>query len=237
MWDPRQYPVVGADGTLYLVYDSAPFVSPCQCDPKDQKISLVVARSTDHGKTFTRSFVDRAAHRVKSPDEAYSYFSELISAIAVDPADPNILAVAWPDDRFGSAKILGRVSTDHGRTWAGPTVLSTSDGGRQHDHVGLAFLPDGRLVAVWRSWTGSGWGDRFRVLARAFTVGPAGELTARPIVAFTDTWLQPTTGTRGNMPSEYLGVTAGSDGVSVAWDEMRGALPDDVYERIPSSAF
>ena len=236
MWDPRQYPVVGADGTLYVVYDSAPLVSPCQCDPNDTKISLVVARSTDGGKTFAHSVVDNAVHRVTSPDEAYSYFSELISSIASDPADPNVLAVAWPDDRSGAARILARVSTDHGVSW-GPLVdLSAGDGGAQHDHVALAFLPDGRLVAVWRPWR-SDWGTRFMIVGRAFTIASNSATTPGPLVPFTTAWQQPTTGTRGNMPSEYLGVTAGSEGVSASWDEMRGAYPDDVYERIPVSAF
>jgi hypothetical protein len=42
---------------------------------------------------------------------------------------------------------------------------------------------------------------------------------------------------RGHMPSEHLGLAALSNGIGVAWDEMRGLYPDDVYRFIPLGVF
>ena len=46
------------------------------------------------------------------------------------------------------------------------------------------------------------------------------------------------TGHRGHMPSEYLGMEVeGSHAIGVAWDQMQGRFPDDVYRVIPLAAF
>ena len=40
------------------------------------------------------------------------------------------------------------------------------------------------------------------------------------------------------MPSEYLGMEVeGSHAIGVAWDQMQGRFPDDIYREIPLSAF
>ena len=240
-WDPRQYPVVGADGALSVLYDAAPFVSPAPFDPGRDNVQLMVARSTDGGKTFGRTVVEPSAHRVSSNDEAYSYFSELIGAIAADPVHGGRIAIAWPDDRSGESRILLRYTTNGGKTWSKPLDVADDPPGHgnQHDHVGLTYLPDGRLVVVWRDRrsSGGGWSTPFQVFARALRVSRSGELVPGRTVQVTNGPQQPTTGTRGNMPSEYLSVTADTAGLAVAWDQMRGTLPDDVFRRIPLSVF
>jgi hypothetical protein len=241
MWDPRQYPVVGADGSLSVLYDAAPFVSPASFDPGGDNVQLMVARSTDGGKTFSRTVVEPSAHRVASNDEAYNYFTELIGAIAADPVHRGRMAIAWPDDRSGEARILLRYTTDGGKSWSKPLDVADDPPGHgnQHDHVGLTYLRDGRLVVVWRDRraSGGGWSSPFQVFARALRVSRTGVLTPARTVQVTNGPQQPTTGTRGNMPSEYLSVTADSTGLAVAWDQMSGTLADDVFRRVPLSAF
>ena len=238
MWDPRQYPVVGADGALYIGYDSAPLVTPVPGDPNASDITLMLARSTDGGKTFTRHVVERHAFRNSDDDEAEPGFSELISALATDPRRPGHLAVAWPDARTGASKILLRTSVDGGAHWSRAGRVTDLPADRvDEDHVALAYLPDGRVAVAWRDRRRSdgAFGDPFDVWARAFTPAgrphPAGRLarlTARP--------QRPTTGHRGEMPSEYIGLAAGPEGLTASWDELRGRYPDNVMRRIPLAA-
>ncbi|MFL5883432.1 MAG: sialidase family protein [Thermoleophilaceae bacterium] len=240
-WDPRERPVVGPDGTLHIVYDAAQFVSVAPIDPEATPIEVMVASSTDGGRTFRQSMVEPNVRRIVSPDEAEPFFTETIPAIATDPHHAGRLAVAWPDVREGPARILLRTSSDGGRSWRAP--LDVSDDpvrvANQHDHVQLTYLPDGRLVVVWRDrrFTGGSFDAPFDVFARAFDVDSAGRLTPGRTVRVTSASQPPTTSHRGNMPSEYLDAAGSSAGVHVAWDEMAGGLPDNVYRLIPMAAF
>ena len=48
----------------------------------------------------------------------------------------------------------------------------------------------------------------------------------------------PSTGHRGHMPSEYLGIAVkGSRALGVAWEAMKGRYPDDVYVSVPLRGF
>lgn len=240
-WDPRQYPVVGADGTLYVVYDAAALVSPTPVDPSLTPLKLLVARSTDGGRTFNPSVVEPAVDRIQSPDEAFSYFTETISAIATDAARPGRVAVAWPDKRSGDARILLHYSLDGARTWS-PVIDVPDDPshqGNQHDHVALTYLPDGRLVVVWRDrrYGGGAFGGPLDVFARVFNPQADGNLLPGATVRVTESPQSDGQNTHGNMPTEYLGVTSSSAGLDVSWNELRGALLDDVFRRIPLTAF
>jgi len=97
MWDPRQYPVMGANGTLYVVYNTALLVTPYYGDPQLTPLGIKIARSTDGAKTFQRFVVDENVRHAPSPDEAFVYFTETVTAIAADRAHAGRLAVAWPD--------------------------------------------------------------------------------------------------------------------------------------------
>jgi hypothetical protein len=236
-WDPRQAPTVGADGALYVAYDAAQFVSPAPLDPQLTPLKLVVARSTDGGRTFRRFVVEPEVNRVVSLDEAFFYFTEEISAIAADPVHPGHVAVAWPDDRSGEARILLRYSTDGGLHWS--SILDATDDppghANEHDHVALGYLPDGRLVVVSRDrrFTGGGWGQPFDVFARLFDPDPAGGLLPGATLRLTTTSQPDGQNTHGNMPTEYLGLSAGIGGISASWEELRGALLDDIYRNVP----
>jgi hypothetical protein len=240
-WDPRQYPVVGADGTLYIAYDAATFVSPAPIEAQLTPLKLMIARSRDGGRTFSNATVDPSVDRIQSPDEAFSYFTETISAIATDPAHAGRVAVAWPDKRSGDARILLRYSLDGGAGWS-PIVDVPDDppgDGNQHDHVALAYLPDGRLVAVWRDRRASGgaFGGLLDVFARIFAVTPEGQLLPGRTVRVTSSSQPDGQNTHGNMPTEYLGVAARRTGIYVSWDELRGTYLDNVFRHVPARAF
>ncbi len=230
--NPREFPVVGADGALYVVYDVAGLTSTVLPLPQLEPISFVVARSTDGGKTFTRHVVDDDVHRVQSPDEALPFYTETISTMAADPRRPGHLAVAWPEagsrDR---SRVVLRTSRDGGRTWSPrQTVSDPEHWNDQHDHPTLTYTPQGELVVVWRDRRASGgtWDSPFQLWAR---------IVGRPKVELTTGPQPSTTLQRGGliMPSEFIGVAATADSLLVAWDQMTESYADNVFRRIPLS--
>jgi hypothetical protein len=238
-WDPRQYPAVGADGTLYVVYDASTLLSPIQIDPQLTPLRLMVASSSDGGKTFRHSIVEPHVNRIASPDEAFIYFTETISALATDPSHPGRVAVAWPDKRSGEARILLRYSNDEARTWSPPIDAADDPSGKgnQHDHVALTYLPDGHLVVMWRDRRNGGgsFGGAYDVFARVFNASAAGKLTPGRTVRFTEKPQSEGQNTHGSMPTEYLGLTSTGSDVAASWDEMRGSYLDNVFRRVPVS--
>jgi hypothetical protein len=256
MWDARLFPMVGADGTLYVEYDSARLVTPFDWAPQVDRPSLVLASSTDGGRTFSYHWVARNIPRPTPPDEAEIEFTEFIGSMATDEHRAGRVAVAWPQMVDGSSRILLRSSLDDGRDWTAPLDVADDPRGKpyppertfgityppgtgnEHDHVMLRYLPDGRLVVVWRDrrYTGGAWNKPWDIFARVVQIAQDGSLQPGGTVRVTARSEAPTTTHRGHMPSEYLGLAATQDGIGVAWDEMHGMYPDNVYRFIPLAA-
>jgi hypothetical protein len=258
MWDARLFPMVGADGKLYVIYDAASFVTPFDWAPQVQKPSLVLATSTDGGRHFSYHWVARNVDNPSPPDEDELELTEFISSMATDPQRAGRVAVAWPELVNGESRILLRSSIDGGDTWTAPldvtddppgapfpgdTTLGESyppGHGNSHDHVMIRYLPDGRLVAVWRDrrYTGGAWSKPWDIFARVISIAADGSPHSGTTVRVTPQSEETTTGHRGHMPSEYLGIAPTADGLGVAWDGMRGGTyPDNLYRFIPLSAF
>ena len=80
--------------------------------------------------------------------------------------------------------------------------------------------------------------DPYDIFARVVSIGKGGSLRLGRVVRVTSRPQLPSTGHRGHMPSEYLGMEVeGSHAIGVAWDQMQGRFPDDVYRVIPLAAF
>lgn len=242
MQDPRQIPVVGADGTIYDAYASGdgPFLDcrGCGALPTD----YIVARSTDDGVTFTRVVAAANVARTNSPDEE----SEAITSLAADPnpARAKHLALAWSDERNGDtgngvSRIVIVTSIDGGVTWSDlQDVVDDAPGdGANHDHPQIAFSPDGQLVAMWRDWSCSGSGADYtlpyRMYVRSLTFDPTGALIPGPAVQITDAPQTPNTNTKAN---EYFGLAVGPEGASVAWNQPLNGVAATTYRRIPLAA-
>jgi hypothetical protein len=228
--NPREMPAVGGDGSLYVVYDVAPPTSTTLPLPQVAPISLVVARSTDGGRTFSRTVVDADVHRVTDPDEALPYYIETITSIAADPRRPGHLAIAWPEADAGGSHVVLRTSRDGGRHWGPRQRVGGTAEHDQQDHVTLAYTPAGDLVVVWRDRAASGgtWQSPFQIWARLLGHRPL-QVTTGP--------QEPTTVHRDGplVPSEFMGVATTRTDVLVGWDQLVGSQPDDVFRAVPLS--
>jgi hypothetical protein len=242
-FNPRQRPVVGADGTLYVTYvEAPPTVTPFA--PQTAPIHLVVARSSDGGRSFERTEVDGDVHRVTSPDEAVEGYTEMIPAIATDPSRPGRVAVAWPEATgTDNSRIVLRWSSDGGRHWSpradvADDAPATPD---QHDHVTLAWAADGRLFAGWRDrrCCGGTFDDRYQQWVRVLTPRTSGALVRGRTLEFSD-GPQPgnTADGRGQLqPDEFQGLVTTPLGVGLTWSQLSGTYTDLMFRRVPLAAF
>jgi hypothetical protein len=241
-WNPRQRPVVGAGGDVYVVYDRGP-ISDTPVASYSGPIALVVASSTDGGQTFHRYTADSDVLRVTSPNEALSAYTEMISAIAADPARVGHIAVAWPQaDGPDNSRIVLRYSLDGGVRWSPRIDVADDSAARndQHDHVTLAWLADGRLFVGWRDrrCCGGAWTDNYQQWVRVLNPTATGFALGRTVQYSTGPLLPTNPGRSDGEPDEFQGLTASRLGVALTWSQLEpDGLDHLMYRRIALSAF
>jgi hypothetical protein len=241
-WNPRARPTVGAGGRVYVVYDRGP-VTDTPVASYSGSIDLVVASSSDGGQSFKRYVVDSGVTRVTSPNEAIPNYTEMISAIAADPARVGHLAVAWPQALGpNNSRIVLRYSFDGGAHWSprldvADDPATTAD---QHDHVTLAWLPDGRLFVGWRDrrCCGGTWADNYQEWVRVLNPSPAGFALGKTVELSAGRLLPTNPGRSNGEPDEFQGLTASPLGVSLTWSQLQlDGLDHLMYRRIALCAF
>ena len=122
-------PQVARDGTVYIAYEGTECATVA-CDGLDDRDVTVVARSTDHGRTFSHSIVDtnfdfpfnEAVGSLTLTGENFRINS--YPQLAYDSVTDR-LALSWNDDRNGRY-------TDDGESIRtnGDTIVASSRGGR-----------------------------------------------------------------------------------------------------------
>ena len=223
--NPRHFPAVGGDGTLYFSYATG-----------SGSTSFVVARSHDGGKTFARVVAAPNITRTTAPTEE----GEAISSLAADPdpARSNHLVLTWADMRSGDSRILMVSSVDGGATWSKPVDIADDAAGKgnNHDHPQAAFAPDGRVIVVWRDrrCCGGAFSSNYQLFARALSVTSSGVTASSNSVQVTDRAEAPN---QVQNVDEYLGLVVGVEGVSVAWNQPLNGIASSYFRRIPLSAF
>ncbi|MBV9830257.1 MAG: exo-alpha-sialidase [Marmoricola sp.] len=238
-------PQVARDGALYIAYEGEQCAT-LACDQvgtTDRDVT-VVARSRDHGRTFTKTIVDTNYdfpfnEPLGTPTLTGENFRvNSFPQLAYDE-DRNQLAVTWNDDRNGrydpktgaSLRSNGdnilALSSD-GRRWTRPMVLGTP----QDEVFGAVAIHDG-TVAV-SSYTRHYAGSRSVDLDYAFWSsasrhGPHHFDLTRVTTQSSDPQIQfPGTDDQGNevqglFIGDYTGVVLGSDGVlHPNWTDFRG---------------
>jgi hypothetical protein len=129
--NPSQ-PAMDRDGTVYMTY---------QRRFSDGPVELYVAKSTDGGRTFTHSTIDRQVQIGMQYDAA---------KIVADPLSGALYTV-WADSRVGRFQIFFRKSNDKGVSWGERSVLLAPDpnytGASRSPWISVA--PGGRIDVVY----------------------------------------------------------------------------------------
>jgi len=136
---------VADDGTLYVVFYASATGQPTG----SQNNSMMLAKSTDRGKTFQVSEIaPPSGFYQATPDFDWSPEGGEQGTLHVVYEDK----IAKPD--LGDRDVFTRRSTDGGRTWTDAKQLnddavSATEGGHTQTNPALGVAPNGRLDAVW----------------------------------------------------------------------------------------
>jgi hypothetical protein len=128
---------------------------------------VVVWRSTDNGRTWSRGAFANQAHR--------SAIEGLHAMIALPDGE---LYAVWLDTPGKGKRLMGARSDDDGVTWSKNILIYESPGGKICEccHPSLAAAPDGQLHAMWRN---SLDGDRDMFTAVSHDGGRSFEVAAK----------------------------------------------------------
>jgi hypothetical protein len=141
---------VGPDGTLYDV--TANLFTGAGLQPNDQGVYMGVMRSTDGGLHWSAP-VQIAPIRTAQlfvPDDHFPIRAEdYLPDIAIDPTNGAIYVV-WSDG-LGTPidKVVMAKSTDGGRHWTGPTIVSTGGPNVQAYNHAIEVTANGTLVLAY----------------------------------------------------------------------------------------
>lgn len=129
--NPSQ-PAMDRDGVIYLTF---------QRRFSDGPVELFLAKSTDGGKTFTQSLLDRQIQIGMQYDSA---------KLVADPLTGALYTV-WADSRIGRFQIFFRKSLDKGVSWGEQAILLAPDpeytGSSRSPSIDVA--PNGRIDVVY----------------------------------------------------------------------------------------
>jgi hypothetical protein len=174
---------VGPDGTLYNV--TANLFTGAVAG--EHAVYMGVMRSRDAGRTWSAptKIAPIGTAQLFVPDDNFPIRAEdYLPDIAVDPTNGDVYVV-WSDG-LGTPidKVVMAKSTDGGRHWTGPTVVSTGGSSVQAYNHSIEVTADGTVVLTY-------WDDRNNVLGDG--------------IATTDVWLRHShDGTRTWEPEQHL---------------------------------
>jgi hypothetical protein len=235
-------PQVGRDGTLYIAYEGTECAT-LNCDGVDDRDVTVVARSTDHGRTFSHAIVDtnfdfpvnEAAGTEALTGENFRINS--YPQLAYDRITDR-LALTWNDDRNGRYTPAGESIRTNG-----DNIVASSRGGRSwservigtpQDEVFGAVATIAGLVAVssytrhydaggvgldYAYWKGFGISSLRSSAIRRVTTQ-----TSDPRIQFAaPSLLNPDETLQGVFIGDYSAIAVGTDlRLHPSWTDFRG---------------
>ena len=235
-------PQVSRDGTVYIAYEGTECAT-LACDGLDDRDVTVVARSTDHGRTFSHSIVDTNFDFPLNEEvgsltlTGENFRINSYPQLAYDPLTDR-LALSWNDDRNGRYTPDGESIRTNG-----DTIVASSRGGRDwttrvigtpQDEVFSAVATIACLVAVsaytrhydahgvgldYAYWKGIGvTGLRSAAIRRITTQ------TSDPRIQFAAASLEnPDETLQGVFIGDYSAIAVGADlRLHPCWTDFRG---------------
>ena len=123
----------GPDGTVYVVWE----------DSDVGGFKQVVAVSHDGGVSFSRPIDIARVNDIQDPIPGANFRDDSFPSLAVDQGTGAVY-VDWANLRNGTGRIVVSKSSDQGKTWSTPTVVSPAADGYAF-FQGLDVAPNGRV--------------------------------------------------------------------------------------------
>ena len=140
---------VAPDGTLYNV--GAVLFTGAGLQPNDNGVYMGVIRSNDAGRTWSApvKIASIGTTQLFVPDDGFPIRAEdYIPDLSIDPRNGDIYVV-WSDGLGGAFnKVVMAKSTDGGRHWSGPTVVSSGAAGVQAYNHSVEVTSNGTVVVT-----------------------------------------------------------------------------------------
>lgn len=223
-------PVVGPKGDVYLLYqdygDDLLDFKGLRGPVHSGRFSLVMARSTDAGRSFsTIAVVDDAV----VPWERFLAYLPKFPSIAVDRRD-GTLYVAWSSGPNGNPDIFVRRSDDRGKSWSKPVRVGDDkpNPGQQQYLPTLSVAPNGRVDLLYLDRRIER--DKSPTAARLATSFDKGETWGT--IAASDDVFDSRVGPRNEIPEAVeadpgsnLGLDSTADAAYAVWSDSRRGTP------------
>lgn len=199
---------VGPGGAVYISY--LRLLESGQDCPRTDDISIYVAKSTDRGRTFTRSLVETDTCGGESPNMMGSNNRySTATTISVNPVTGNPV-VAWHDRDAPGQTIHVRMSSDRGARWEQGTI-----GNPMTDVLQAPQLAHGAGGVLFVHFVKTGPADTYDTMLA--TSSDDGRTWTEPI-QLTSQSSQPIDKDLG----EYIGLAVGNDGTAhPVWTDVR----------------
>lgn len=112
--------------------------------------ALMLARSSDGGRTFSQTVVDDAQVR----SHRFLVYTPPFPSLAASP-DGRRLYAAWSDGRRGAPDVLLRRSDDGGKTWAAPIQVNHRASGPASYELPVVVVEASRTLVAYYAFTGT----------------------------------------------------------------------------------
>jgi hypothetical protein len=140
---------VAPDGTLFNV--GAVLFTGAGLQPNDNGVYMGITRSQDAGRSWSAPvrIASLGTAQLVVPDDGFPIRAEdYIPDIAIDPTNGAVFVV-WADALGGALnKVVMAKSTDGGRHWSAPTVVSSGAPGVQAYNHSVEVTENGTLVVT-----------------------------------------------------------------------------------------
>ena len=236
-------PQVGPDGTIYVAYESE-YCRTAACDRPTDRDVTVVAKSTNHGRSFARSIVDTNYDFPFDPSvgdfvlTGEHFRLNSYPQLTIDPVTSELL-VTWVDDRNGHYDADGnsiRTNGDNivsssmdGITW----TRSVAVGSAQDEIFGAVASNDGTAAVASYTRHFVPGGVKMDFAYWRINAVPGHAVSAGPLTRITTQSSDPRVQFIGISPEghvlqgvfigDYAAVSMGADKVlHPAWTDFRG---------------
>jgi hypothetical protein len=210
-------PVVGPDGTLYVVWNDL------------LNFQIMVAKSVDGGVSFSSPVVVSSIVPLPQPPNflANSFFRVNSNPTAAADDTNRNLYVAWADHRSGYANILSSRSLDAGVTWSKP--IRVNDDTTTNDHFFPWMTVSHGLISI--DFYDRRLDPRNRLIDVFYAESADGGVSFSPNLRVTDQQSDPGT---LSFIGDYIGIASNGTLAHPVWTDLRyvssiNPLNEDIF--------